>query len=101
MPFLSALPSRMAMQTRIEKTFAIAAPDDAAWQVLQDIKTVAECMPGAQITEQVAATHYKGQVKLRLGPASAPFNGELELKSLAPLSKRLEVSGKGSALGGS
>src|SRR3569623_637821 len=101
MPFLSALPSMMAMQTRIEKTFAIAAPADAAWQVLQDIKTVAECMPGAQITEQVDATHYKGQVKLRLGPASATINGELEIKSLAPLSKRLEMTGKGSDIGGS
>jgi len=89
------------MQTRIEKTFAIAASADAAWQVLQDIKTVAECMPGAQITEQVDATHYKGQVKLRLGPASATFNGELEIKSLDPLSKRLEMSGKGSDIGGS
>src|SRR3569623_546881 len=91
----------MAMQTRIEKTFAIAASADAAWQVLQDIKTVAECMPGAQITEQVDATHYKGQVKLRLGPASATFNGELEIKSLDPLSKRLEMTGKGSDIGGS
>lgn len=89
------------MQTRIEKTFAIAAPADAAWQVLQDIKTVAECMPGAQITEQVDATHYKGQVKLRLGPASATFNGELKIKSLDPASKRLEMTGKGSDLGGS
>src|SRR3569623_1745067 len=90
----------MAMQTRIEKTFAIAASADPAWQVLQDIKTVAECMPGAQITEQVDATHYKGQVKLRLGPASATFNGELEIKSLAPLSTRLEMTGKGSDIGG-
>src|SRR3569623_335677 len=91
----------MAMQTRIEKTIAIAASADAAWQVLQDIKTVAECMPGAQITEQVDATHYTGQVKLRLGPASATFNGELEIKSLDPLSKRLEMTGKGSDIGGS
>src|SRR3569833_1928759 len=90
----------MDMQTRIEKTFAIAASADAAWQVLQDIKTVAECMPGAQITEQGDATHYKGQVKLRLGPASATINGELEIKSLDPLSKRLEKSGKGSDIGG-
>src|SRR3569623_2854961 len=101
MPILSAHPSRMAMQTRIEKTFAIAAAADAAWQVLQDIKTGAECMPCAQITEQVDATHYKGQGKLRLGPASATFNGELEIKSLDPLSKRLEMTGKGSDLGGS
>lgn len=89
------------MQTRIEKTFAIAAPADAAWQVLQDIKTVAECMPGAQITEQVDATHYKGQVRLRLGPASATFNGELEIKSLDAALKRLEMTGKGSDIGGS
>lgn len=70
------------MQVKLEKTFPIAAPADAAWRVLQDIKGVAECMPGAQITEQLDATHYKGQVKMRLGPATASFNGDLEIKSV-------------------
>lgn len=88
------------MEVKLEKNFAIAAPAANAWRVLQDIKAVAECMPGAQITEQLDDTHYKGQVKMRLGPASATFNGELEVKSLDPNEKKMEMFGKGTDTSG-
>lgn len=88
------------MQVKLEKTFPIAAPAANAWRLLQDIKAVAECMPGAQITEQTDPTHFKGQVKMRVGPASATFNGELEVKSLDPNEKKMEMLGKGTDTSG-
>jgi len=88
------------MEVKLEKNFAIAAPAASAWRLLQDIKAVAECMPGAQITEQLDEAHYKGQVKMRLGPASATFNGELEVKSLDPQEMKMEMFGKGSDTSG-
>jgi carbon monoxide dehydrogenase subunit G len=88
------------MEVKLEKKFSIAAPAANAWRLLQDIKAVAECMPGAQITEQLDDTHYKGQVKMRLGPASATFNGELEVKSLDPNEKKMEMFGKGTDTSG-
>ena len=88
------------MEVKLEKTFPIAAPAAKAWQLLQDIKAVAECMPGAQITEQIDDTHYKGQVKMRVSPASAVFNGELEVKSLDPGQKKMEMVGKGTDASG-
>lgn len=83
------------MQVKIEKTFVIAAPADTAWRLLQDTKATAECMPGAQITEQVDERHYKGQIKFRIGPASAVFNGELEIKQVDPAAKMIVMFGKG------
>jgi carbon monoxide dehydrogenase subunit G len=88
------------MEVKLEKTFPIAAPAANAWRLLQDIKGVAECMPGAQITERIDDTHYKGQVKLRVGPASAIFSGELEIKALDANEKKMEMFGKGSDVGG-
>ena len=88
------------MEVKLEKNFAIAAPAANAWRLLQDIKAVAECMPGAQITEKLDDAHYKGQVKMRLGPASATFNGELEVKSLDPHEMKMEMFGKGSDTSG-
>ena len=88
------------MEVKLEKTFPIAAPAANAWRLLQDIKSVAECMPGAQITEQVDESHYKGQVKMRVGPASATFNGELEVKSLDANEKKMEMFGKGTDTSG-
>jgi carbon monoxide dehydrogenase subunit G len=88
------------MEVKLEKNFVIAAPAANAWRLLQDIKGVAECMPGAQITEKIDDTHFKGQVKMRLGPASATFNGELEVKSLDPNEKKMEMFGKGTDTSG-
>jgi carbon monoxide dehydrogenase subunit G len=88
------------MEVKLEKTFAIAAPAANAWRLLQDIKAVAECMPGAQITEQLDDTHFKGQVKMRVGPASATFNGELEVKSLDGDARKMQMFGKGSDTSG-
>ena len=89
------------MEVRIEKTFPLAVPPAAAWTLLQDIRAVAECMPGARITEQIDATHYKGQVSVRLGPAAAQFGGEVEVQSLDAGRRELKLAGKGSDTKGS
>ena len=89
------------MQVKIEKTFPIAAPAAAAWKYLQDIRAVAECRPGARITEQVDASHYKGQVSVKLGPASAQFNGELEIRGIDAARREIRLFGKGAEAKGS
>ena len=70
------------MKVTIDKTYPINAPASNGWAVLQDIKVVASCMPGAEITDQMDDTHFKGQVKVKIGPATAAFKGKLELKSI-------------------
>ena len=89
------------MQVKIEKTFPLAAPPAAAWALLQDIRAVAECMPGARITEQIDATHYKGQVSVKLGPAAAQFAGELEVLGLDAARREIKLNGKGGDTKGS
>ena len=69
------------MRTQV-KRHALDVGAEQAWAVLSDIRTVASCMPGAAITEQFDATHYKGTVKLKVGPASMLFGGAVEV--LAP-----------------
>jgi carbon monoxide dehydrogenase subunit G len=89
------------MQVKIEKAFSLAAPAGAAWALLQDIRAVAECMPGTRITEQLDATHYKGQVSVKLGPAAAQFNGELEVQGVDDARREIKLVGKGSDTKGS
>jgi hypothetical protein len=45
------------MKVQLEKSYAMPAPADTAWALLQDIEGVAGCMPGAKITERVDAEH--------------------------------------------
>ncbi len=88
------------MKVTIEKTYPINAPASNGWAVLQDIKIVASCMPGAEITDQMDDTHFKGQVKVKIGPATAAFKGELELKSIDASKRELNLLGKGSDVKG-
>lgn len=89
------------MEVKLEKRYPLAVDMGRAWQVLRDVKTTAGCMPGAEITEQIDATHYKGAVKVKVGPANAAFGGDIEVKALDESTRTLQLFGKGSERGGS
>ena len=83
------------MQVKLDKTFPIDAPDRHAWKFLQDIPGVAGCMPGAEITETIDDSHYKGRVKAKLGPATMAFNGDIEIKGIDAEQRKLHLVGHG------
>jgi uncharacterized protein len=89
------------MEVILDKQYPVAAGLDAAWTVLSNIPELATCMAGAQITEEIDATHYKGSVRVKVGPAVAAFAGTLEVLSLDPLTRTLKMLGKGADKGGS
>lgn len=89
------------MQVVLEKEYPVAAPLEAAWQVLSDVQALATCMPGASITEKVDDTHFKGQVKVKVGPASANFGGDIELNGVDAAAYQIQMLGKGADKGGS
>jgi carbon monoxide dehydrogenase subunit G len=62
---------------------------------------LATCMPGAQITEDIDATHFKGAVKVKVGPAVAAFAGTIEILTLDVATRTLKMMGKGADKGGS
>src|SRR3990172_8334774 len=83
------------MQTKLEKVFPINASADTTWRLLEDIKGVAACMPGAEITEQVDASHYKGQIRLKIGPVSAAFSGTVDVTWKDAAQRKIHLTGKG------
>ena len=89
------------MQVTLDKQYPVAAGVDAAWRVLADIPGLTRCMPGAEITEQLDPTHYKGLVRVKVGPAVAAFAGEIEVLSVDPRERTLHLVGKGADKGGS
>ncbi len=89
------------MEVKLEKRYPLAVDGTRAWQVLRDVVAVAGCMPGASITEQVDGTHYKGSVKVKVGPANAAFAGDIEVLGLDEATHTLQLLGKGADRGGS
>ncbi len=89
------------MQVTVDKEYPVAARADIAWKLLSEIHELTGCMPGAQITEDVDATHFKGSVKVKVGPAVAAFAGTLEVLARDEASGTLRMLGKGADKGGS
>jgi uncharacterized protein len=89
------------MEVKLDKRYPIPASLEQAWAVLSNIHATAACMPGAQITEQLDATHYKGTVKSRVGPATMLFQGDIDLQGVDAERHELRMLAKGSDKGGS
>jgi carbon monoxide dehydrogenase subunit G len=88
------------MKVTINRTFPMPASVDATWATLTDIEAVASCMPGATITERVDDRHYKGTVKLKVGPAMLTFRGEIEVKDQDAAAQSLRLVAKGTDTSG-
>jgi uncharacterized protein len=79
----------------IENTFTVTAPPDDLWNYLLDVEKIAPCMPGAELTETVDDTHWKGKLNMKFGPVSMSFAGEVKMAERDDEAKRVVLSAKG------
>ncbi len=89
------------MEVKLDKRYELGVPAQNAWAVLSDLESVASCMPGASLGEKLGDNAYKGSVKVKVGPATAQFGGEVEILSINVANKSLVLKGKGADKGGS
>ncbi len=61
---------------KIENEFEVSSPIATVWAFFQDVPSVAECLPGAELTEDRGDGTYAGKVSVKLGPMAANFEGE-------------------------
>lgn len=64
---------------QIENQFDVAAPPDKVFAFLLDVNKVAGCMPGAELSEIVDPTTFKGKVKIKVGPITVAYNGTAQI----------------------
>jgi aerobic carbon-monoxide dehydrogenase small subunit len=60
--------------TRFDERFVIHKPRTVVWELFGDIRRVAACLPGAQVTS-CDDTSVKGRMVTKLGPIAASFTG--------------------------
>ncbi|CAN7176417.1 carbon monoxide dehydrogenase subunit G [Rhizobium sp. LjRoot30] len=78
----------------------IAAPRDAVWAALNDPEILKQCIPGCQSLEMKSPTELSAVVKIRIGPVSASFTGDVILSNInAPESYTISGEGKGGIAG--
>ena len=78
----------------------IEAPVEKVWEALNDPEVLKASIPGCTDLEKKSDTEMAAKVKLKIGPVSAKFAGEVELKNLnPPHSYTIEGEGKGGIAG--
>ena len=89
------------MEVTLAKRYPLDVDPARAWAVLRSVHQVAACMPGAQITEQLDDSHYKGTVKSKVGPVVMTFSGDIEVLGIDAAAHTLKLAAKGTDKGGS
>lgn len=77
-----------------ENTFAVEAPIEEVWATLLDVERVAPCMPGAEVLDRIGDDRFKVAVKVKLGPMSMRYTGEVEILDRDPDAHRAVMRAK-------
>ena len=79
-----------------DNSFDVPLRPAEAWPLLMDIRRIAPCMPGAEVTEVIDDTTYKGRIAVRLGPVALAFAGVIKLEALDGVNHTARVKAQGS-----
>src|SRR5512134_506463 len=64
---------------RFENQFDVDAPIERVWDAVLDVERVAPTVPGAQVLERTGDDSYKVAIKVKVGPMSMTYRGEVEI----------------------
>jgi uncharacterized protein len=88
-------PQQEFVSVEFDNSFEVPLPPAQAWPVLMDIRRIAPCMPGAELTEVVDDKTYKGKIGVRLGPVALTFAGTVTFEEIDNVNYRARVKAQG------
>lgn len=80
---------------QFDNSFDVPLPLAKAWSVLSDFQRVARCVPGAEVTEVVDKTTYKGNISVPLGPVTLTFALQVKFDSIDSTNHTARVTAQG------
>jgi len=93
-----------SQEMQLENSFQVSAAPDQVFEYLLDINKVVGCVPGAELSEVVDQSTFKGKVKVKVGPITVAYSGTARISErndaerLATLTAEgRETTGPGSA----
>lgn len=78
----------------LEHHFTVDAPVDEVWTTMMDLEKVAECFPGATLTE-ADGDSFSGTVKVKLGPIAMVYKGSGSFTEKDESAHRAVIDAKG------
>ncbi len=88
------------MPITIRESFQVQAPIDEVWRFLLDPHQVAACMPGAGLDQVVDDSTFLGNIKVKVGPIVASYQGRVQLTLVDPAAYLVEMAAEGLEAGG-
>jgi len=88
------------MALRFQQSFVVRAAPDRVWAYLIDPYRVVKALPGAEITEKVDETTYRGTITVKVGPVSARYRGTVRFEKLDVAAHVAEVAASGQETSG-
>jgi hypothetical protein len=79
-----------------DNSFEVPLPPGDAWTVLTDIRRIAPCMPGAELSDMIDERTCKGRIGVRLGPVALTFAGTVKFEEIDDVSYTARVAAQGS-----
>ena len=79
---------------KISQEFVVTRPPEVVWDFFQDVPSVAQCLPGAELTGQNEDGSYEGTLTSKLGPMTAVFEGTATVTP-DPDARTATIAGKG------
>src|SRR4051812_44378855 len=76
--------ARRPPAVEFENTFSVKAPIDQVYEALLDLERVTPAMPGAQVLEKTGDGSYKVAIKVKLGPVSMTYRGDVTIVERDP-----------------
>jgi carbon monoxide dehydrogenase subunit G len=77
-----------------ENEFEVQAPLDQVWSTMLDVERVAPCVPGAEVLERTGEDAYSVGIKVKVGPVSMQYKGQVEIVSKDPESHSAVMSAR-------
>jgi carbon-monoxide dehydrogenase small subunit len=77
---LPPLPDTLDNPVILHREIPVGVPVDRLWSTIQDIETVARCLPGASIEEQDPEGIVTGAFLVAIGPMRATFRGRAKVE---------------------
>jgi carbon monoxide dehydrogenase subunit G len=88
------------MAFNMDGEFVLPASREEVWRGLNDPEVLQRCINGCQELEKTEENSFAARVKMKIGPVSATFNGNVTLSEIdAPNGYRIQGQGDGGAAG--
>ncbi|OBB57096.1 hypothetical protein A5757_20870 [Mycobacterium sp. 852013-51886_SCH5428379] len=80
---------------KLQHQTEVRSSPDQVWEFLQDTAAVVECMPGAELVDDLGDDRYEGVLKVAIGPLKMNYAGRASIVERDESSRRMVLNASG------